>query len=355
MNTLNRYIVLEVLKSSAIAMLLLLTLFDLFTFSDELDDIGKGSYGLTQVFYFVTLASPTVFYELMPAAALLGSLFALGNMANHNELIAMRAAGLSIFGIVRAALLAGVVMAGIAIAVGELVAPDSEARAQSMRANAQNKHLSLSSKNGLWLREEQRFINVRSIADNGGLADINLYELNGQHQLVRATHAKQAIYLGNKEWRLEDIQSSQISTTQMQASTLPEQLWQSSIAPDLLKIVVVLPDNLSLHDLYAYVAFLKSNQLKSQKYELAFWGRVVNPLVIFVMLIVSVPFVIGIKRGINASARILIGIIIGMSFNVLDISFAHLGLIHFFNPIFTATFPSLLVLALALLAIRRIN
>jgi lipopolysaccharide export system permease protein len=355
MKTTTRYIVYEVLKSSATAMLLLLTLFDLFTFSDELDDIGKDSYGLTEAFYFVLLTSPTVFYELMPASALLGSLFALGSMANHNELIAMRAAGLSIFGIIRATLLAGTVMAAVAIGVGEFIAPDAEEQGQTVRATAHNKQLTVSSKNGLWLREGKQFINVRSIEDNGELTDISIYELDDQQQLIRATHAEQAVYIGKKAWQLQNIKSSAIATTQIQAQSLPEQLWQSSIAPDLLKIVVVNANNLSLYDLATYISFLKTNHQKSQKYELAFWGRVVNPLVIFVMLMVSTPFVIGVKRGISSGARILIGVVIGMSFNVLDMSFAHLGLINEFNPIFTAALPSVLMLGLSLVAIRRLR
>ena len=90
MNVLTGYIVREILKGSFIAVLLLLTLFNLFTFSDELKDLG-GGYGLKQIFYYLALTSPRVFYELVPASALLGSLFILGAMGNNRELIAMRA------------------------------------------------------------------------------------------------------------------------------------------------------------------------------------------------------------------------------------------------------------------------
>ena len=55
MNVLTGYIVREVLKGSFVALLLLLTLFNLFTFSDELKDLGKGSYGLKEIFYYLDL------------------------------------------------------------------------------------------------------------------------------------------------------------------------------------------------------------------------------------------------------------------------------------------------------------
>ena len=355
MNVLTRYIVKDILKNASITLVLLLTLFNLFTLGDELDDIGKGSYGLLEVFYFVGLTSPTVFYELMPAAALVGSLFALGGLANHHELIAMRAAGLSVFGIIKATMFAGLILATVAILVGEFVAPVAEQKAQLIKVTSQNNQVLLRTRYGLWLREGNRYINVRHIDDNGELLDVSIYEVDDKHQLRQSLHADKAVFLGNNKWQLQQAKQSDISRESVQASNQPEQIWQSSIAPDLLKIVVVNPDNLSLYDLAMYVEFLKDNHQKSQVFEMAFWGRIVNPLVIFVMLLVSAPFVIGVKRGIGAGARILVGAVIGMGFNVADMTVSHLGLIYNLSPPLMAFLPSVLVLIAALFALKRVQ
>ncbi|MSP27882.1 MAG: LPS export ABC transporter permease LptG [Methylococcales bacterium] len=354
MNVLTGYIVREILKGSFIALILLLTLFNLFTFSDELSDLGKGGYGLKQIFYYLALTSPTVFYELMPASALLGSLFILGAMGNNHEIIAMRAAGLSVFGIIKAVLLAGIVLVTISIIVGEFVAPDAQKEAQVIKATIDGKKVMLNDLYGLWLREDKRFINVRQIQDNGDLADISIYDTDEQQHLYQATHADLAIFLGHQQWWLKNIKRSLISTEQIQSSTEEEQLLQSNISPDLLKLAVVNPNNLSLIDLAKYVDFLKTNHQKSQQFELAFWGRIVNPLVVFIMLLVSAPFVIGIKRGISAGGRMLIGVVIGMGFNIIDKIVGHLGLIYDLNPPLIAFLPSLTILALSVYAIRRV-
>ncbi len=353
MNVLTRYIVREILKSAFVSQLLLLALFNLFTLSDELDDIGKGDYGLTEVFYFLALTSPTVFYELMPASALLGSLFALGNMGNFRELIAMRAAGLSVFGIIRSVMIGGILLATVAVLVGEFIAPSAEEKAQLIKVTSQNRQVMLKTRYGLWLREERKFINVRQVEENGDLADISIYEIDGEQHLRRSTHAGRAEFLGGQQWRLHDVKQSDISPENMHSRTDNERIWASSIEPDLLKIVVVNPDNLSIYDLAMYVNFLKENQQKSHNFEMAFWGRVVNPLVIFVMLLVSTPLVIGVRRGISVGARILIGAIIGMGFNVFDITIGHIGLIYNLNPPLMAFIPSLTVLTITLIAIKR--
>ena len=354
MNVLTGYIVKEVLKGSFIALLLLLTLFNLFTFSDELKDLG-GGYGLKQIFYFIALTSPRVIYEFVPASALLGSLFILGSMGNNRELIAMRAAGLSIFGIIKAVMLAGTILVIFSILVGEFVAPATEQMARLIRVSARNEQVLMNAKYGLWLREGKKFINVRQVEDDGNLADISIYEVDDQQHLHQVTHADEAVFLGKQQWKMKNIKKSEISTQQMQASKQENELWKSSIAPNLLKLVVVSPNNLSLYDLAGYVSFLKKNHQKSHAFELAFWGRIVNPLVTFVMLLLSAPFVIGIKRGVSVGARMMIGVIIGMGFNIIDKTVGHIGLIFDLNPPLMAFLPSLTVLALALFAVSRLQ
>ena len=354
MGVLTHYIVKEVVKGSSIALLLLLTLYNLFTFSDELQSLGVGNYGLKQILQYLALTSPRILYELMPSAALLGSLFVVGAMANNREIVAMRAIGLSTFWIIRSIMLAGLVLVTVSVLIGEFIAPTFEREAQILKTTAQhNNEIMLRSQYGMWLREGNRFINVRKLLDDGSLNDVRIYEINEQHQLTDMTHADQATFLGKNQWRLENVQRSKIGNRQVFAEKIAEQTWQSTIDSDLLKVTVVNSDNLSIYDLFMYIEFLKDNNQKSQSYELAFWSRLVNPFVTFVMLMVSAPFVIGIGRGTSTGARIMIGVLIGMTFNIFDKIAGHVGLVYDFNPIVMAVLPSSLVFLGAVYAVRR--
>ena len=352
MNVLTFYIGREILKGSLITMLILLTIFNLFTLADELKDI-TGNYGLKQVFYYVGLTSPTVLYQLVPASALIGSLFVLGNMGNNRELVAMQAAGLSVLGIIKAVLLAGLALVTISLLTGEFIAPVSEKLAQNIKASALNDNVLMNSKYGVWLREGSSFINIRQAGDNGALADVSIYDLNEDRHLFRTVHADKAIYLGQKTWKLVNVKESIISTQQTQITQEAERVWKSSIAPNLLKIVVVDPNNLSLYDLAMYIKFLRANHQQSHTYEVAFWGRAISPLTTFIMMLVSAPFVIGIHRGVSVASRIMIGVTIGMGFNILDKIINHVGLIYNLDPPLMATFPSLAVLSAVLYSLKK--
>jgi lipopolysaccharide export system permease protein len=274
-------------------------------------------------------------------------------MGNNRELIAMQASGLSVLGIIKAAMLAGLVLVTMSVLIGEFIAPLGEKLGQKIKMSAINEQIIMNSKYGIWLREGSRYINVRQAEDDGELSDISIYELDEQHHLRQAAHADKASFLGNKTWKLENIKQSTISTEQIEVSQQAEQSWKSSIAPNLLKIAVVEPNNLSLYDLAMYVQFLKENHQKSHTYEAAFWSRAVSPLTTFVMLLVSAPFVIGIRRGISVGARIMIGVTIGMGFNIIDKIINHVGLIYDLNPPLMALLPSLTVFAVVLYAMKK--
>lgn len=354
MNVLTFYLGKEILKGSLVTMLILLTIFNLFTLADELKDL-KADYGLKQIFYYIALTSPKVLYELVPASALIGSLFVLGAMGNNRELVAMQAAGLSVMGIIRAVLLAGLVLVTCSLAVGEFIAPVGEKLAQKLKMVALNESIVMNSKYGVWLREGTNYVNVRQAEEDGRLADINIYELDADRRLTKTIHADKAIYLGDKTWKLINTKESAISTRQIVVAQEAERIWHSSIAPNLVKIVVVDPDDLSLYDLAMYIDFLKNNHQKSHSYEFAFWGRAVNPLTTFIMMLVSAPFVIGIHRGISVGSRIMLGVTIGMGFNIFNKIVNHMGLIYDLNPPLTAIIPGFLVFASVLFAIRQVK
>jgi lipopolysaccharide export system permease protein len=355
MNILTRYIVKEVLKGSVLALLLLLTLFNLFSFSDELKDIGKGSYQLHEILLYLALTTPTVFYDLVPSGALIGSIFVLGSMANNSEIIAMRAAGVSVFGIIRSVMLAGVFLVTLSVLIGEFIAPETERAAQLLKTTAQNNRVVMQAKYGVWLREGNSFVNIRQISGKSQLTDISFYQLDKQHHLQQTRHAQTGSFLGQNQWQLKNVKTSQLFQNSVIGTQTEKEVWQTSIAPDLLDVAVLTASNLSTYDLGKYIEFLKENNQKSQAFEAAFWARVLNPFVTFVMLLVSTPFVIGIKRGTGVGGRLLIGIVIGLSFNILDQIISHLGIVYNLNPLLMALLPSSLALLTASYFINRLK
>jgi len=336
-------------------LLMLYALFNLFSLKDELNYRGVGDYDLKHILMYLGLMIPHYLYELMPSAALLGSLFVLGGMANNRELLAMRVSGVSVFGIIRSVMLAGMILVAFSFLIGEFIAPDAEKKAKILRSVAKTKLPVARTKQGLWLRDGDRYIYVRDIYTEGDIANIYIYELDDERHLRKLTYAKRANYLEKEQWLLKEVKTTEISAQGVKAEQINESIWSSVIDPEVVDVVVVEPENMSLSDLSNYIDFLQENKQDSAKYELAFWARLINPFITLVMLLVSAPFVVGVGRGISLGPRMMLGILIGMSFNIIDNAVGQMGIVYGINPLFVAVLPSSIILLGALYAIGRLR
>lgn len=355
MNALDRYIIKEVLKGTLIALLMLYALFNLFSLKDELSSRGVGDYDIKHILMYLGLMIPHYLYELMPSAALLGSLFVLGGMANHRELMAMRVSGVSVYGIIRAVMIAGMILVAFSFLIGEFIGPDAEKKAKVLKSVAKTQRPAAMTSHGLWLRDGNQFIHVKDIFTEGNIAKVYIYELDDKHHLQKMLYAKSGHYLDKAQWQFEHVKISEILPGKVVSKRAGEIIWRSVIDPDVVDVVVVDPENLSLIDLSKYIEFLQENKQDSAKYELAFWARLINPFVTLVMLLVAAPFVVGVGRGISLGPRMMAGILIGMSFNIIDNTVGQMGVVYGLNPLFVAILPSGLVLAGALYAISRLR
>jgi lipopolysaccharide export system permease protein len=349
---LDRYIARNVMGGTLLALLVLTGLDTLFAFIGEIESIDHD-YGLVQAVVHTALTVPRRAYELFPTCVLLGSLLSLGTLAANSELTAMRAAGVSVARIVRSVLRAGLVMLVAVVLVGELVAPASEQRAQTLRAMAHAEQMHLRA-GGLWAKDGQRFLNVGVVMPDLRLLDLRIYELDDARRLARMHQVASARYERNA-WILSDIQRSHITEEGVQSEHVTEERWPRLLAPELFTVLAVEPRQMSAVTLAHYVDYLRDNRLDSAQYELAFWLRFSTPLSSLVMLLLAIPFVFGSLRTGSAGQRLFIGLLIGVGFHLLNRTLNHMGIVYGLPPLLSASLPLLIFFGIALLALRRVK
>src|SRR5512144_2611208 len=115
---LMRYFAREILATSFLVLLALLALFGFFDLIRELDDLGRGGYRLNAMLFYVALMLPSHAYVLLPAAGLMGTLFALARMSEQSDITVMRASGFSLKQLAMHVAGAGVVIALLTLAAG---------------------------------------------------------------------------------------------------------------------------------------------------------------------------------------------------------------------------------------------
>ncbi len=354
MKLLDRHIASTVAVSALMVLLVLLALFSFGALVAELDAVGKGSYSLGLAAQYVLLTLPRLAYQLLPLVALLGSIIGLGVLANSNELIAMRAAGVSLARIGWAVMQVGVLLMAAAFVMGEYVAPPAEQYAQNMRAEAINGRFALTKQNGLWARDGAHVIHVRDVVGEKELSGVTVYAFDQTQRLQTLTQARAGIFEG-RDWLLRDVVRSHIAVTGVVTEHLAELRWQPLLTPDMINVVAVKPDALSITGLLDYISYLRDNGLNAERYRLALWDKVALPMTTGVMVFLAIPFVFGSLRTVSIGQRILMGVLMGIGFYLADQAFSYAGLVYRFNPALSAVLPTALFLVLAIVLLRRVR
>lgn len=339
MAKLDRYIGTQVFFAILAVLGIILSLALLFAFIDELGDLNKGDYGLAQALWYVLLTAPRRAYDMLPMAALIGCLIGLGTLASNSELTIMRAAGVSIGRIVWAVMKPMLVLMLAGILIGEYVAPLTENQAQADRALAQGGGAAQSSKRGLWHRQGQEYVHVNAVQPGGVLLGVTRYRFDDERRLLSASFARRAEYRGN-HWMLNDVQTTLLHGDRSEVVNQGEERWDIELNPELLGTVVMEPEALSVTGLWQYIHYLGEQGLNNARYWLAFWTKVLQPLVTAALVLMAISFIFGPLRSVTLGQRVFTGVLVGFIFRIAQDLLGPSSMVFGFSPLLAVLVPA---------------
>jgi len=340
--TLQRYLARQIWAAVAFVLVGFLALFAFFDLIAELRDLGKGDYALRQIVTVVALGLPAHAYELMPVGVLIGTLYVLAHLSSNSEYTVMRTAGLSPARAGIALMKIGIPLAILTFVIGEWVAPSADAAAQTVRMRALNSRIQGGQDlgSGLWFRDERSFINVREARDATALTGVRIYEFDSAYRLKMLTVAARAEYAGGGAWRLRDVGQTRYLAEGPRTERTAELEWRSAVSPELLNVLIVVPERMSVTKLYKYMQHLSANRQKTERYEIAMWKKIFYPIATLVMMAIALPFAYMHARFGMVGIKVFLGILLGIFFHMLNSLFSHIGLLQAWPPITAAIVPS---------------
>ena len=343
----NRYILRQIHLGTLLTLLILVSLSLFFVFIAELEDLGKGYYSLLHIVEYVGLLFPGKVVEFMPLAVMLGTILSLGSLASNSEIIAMQAAGVSVVRLLVAVIQAALILALLSFLIADWVVPVSETSAKQIRSSAINDTTAIRGKKGLWIKDDNSILHIDLLMPNGVARQIEIHQLDNNGRLVSAIAAESAIPEGDN-WRLQKVKKTVFGESSVKTLNFDELTYQGKISDELLGALMIEPRQMSSGDLYTYLDFLQQNNLEASVERLTFWQKIFSPLAVIVMCVLAVPFVLGSQRQGNAGQRLMMGILLGLSFVVTDRLLTQLGSHLNLIPVINALLPGLLFLSLAI-------
>lgn len=354
MKILDFYIGKIVIRHIMVTILVLLGLFTFVTFIDELGEIKEGQYGIWHVLQYVLLKVPKNLYEIFPIATLIGAILGLSVLAKDSELTAMRASGVSIRRMVGSVSKVGVLLAIVAFLLGEVVSPYTETRSLQV----QNESSSIGQKEdfGVWLRDNNTYVNIGEVLPDLTLLDVKIFEFDSQNRLRFLSVAERGQFNGNeRRWLLNGLKRTMINESSSQADQVTAAYWSTDVSPQILAVFKIQPDQLPIWQLSRYINHLRSNKQETEDYELVYWSKLVKPFATAIMLILAIPFVFKSIRSGGLGRSLFFGIMVGLSFFILDRAFSFFVPLFSLSPLFGALFPTMMICFLSYLMMRQIN
>ncbi|MFT5699936.1 MAG: lipopolysaccharide export system permease protein [Desulforhopalus sp.] len=354
MRILDIYISRSFLNYFFLIIFLLMVLFSLFELISQLDDVGIGSYQLSNVFTFVALTLPKRLLDLMPISTLIAGIVSLGLLADRGELVAMEASGISIFRICAAVLVTGMLLMVTSAILAELVVPGMEQLARKSRAQAMSANDITITRQGFWARRGNSYIHVDKMLSEGLAADIDVFEFDSKGHLQTFTYAQNGKLQDNRQWVLNGVTQKIIVENEVTTQTIETLTLDYFLSAYQVSVLEMPPFSLSTPNLMLYISALRESGQNADQYSIALWRKLSVPLTTGAMVLLSLSFVFGSTRSISAGFRITLGTFVGIVLYFFDQMSTQWGLMLNLNPLLTAMIPVLLISSIAFIRLRKI-
>lgn len=354
MKILDRYLIRTVLLYSAMVLGVLLTLGGLFVFIGQQDDIGVGDYGAADALLFSLLSLPQQAFELMPIAVLIGALLGLGALARGSELVVLRAAGVSVVRTAAAVFIGGLIILVFTVVIGELLAPPAQKFARQQKAFSKFADVSFAGSGSAWIKDGDTMISVQEQTGDDLFGGVYVFRFDGPQRLQSVGQARSAtVQQGRREWQLVGYRETRFEQDAVAAVTESRATITTRVDPGFLGLAVSEPRQLPSLGLYRLIRHLRTNGLETETYEFAFWSRIARTCAILVVALLAVPFAFGPLRTSGMGARMVIGVLIGVAFFLVQRTLESGAIVFDLDPIALAWMPTGLLAVITTLLIAR--
>ena len=193
---------------------------------------------------------------------------------------------------------------------------------------------------------------INAVQPDGLLYGVTRYRFDKDHQMQSASFAKKAQY-HQGDWQLSDVSTTLFHGDSTEVVKAPEEKWDVSLSPQLLNTVVMAPESLSISGLWNYIHYLKDQGLNNGRYWLAFWVKVLQPLVTAALVLMAISFIFGPLRSVTLGQRVFTGVLVGFTFKIAQDLLGPLSLVFGFSPLFAVLLPASICAVAGIWLLRR--
>jgi lipopolysaccharide export system permease protein len=315
MTCLHRYWLREFARFFSVIQALILVLFVVIDYLSRMDKFLDSGISLIHALWYVVLKLPFMFVQLTPAAILLAAIAVFGLMNRNNELTALKSSGISVYFLVKPALIASIVLAGLMFFLGESLVPLSMSKANHIRQHDIRKQNQLSqNRNDIWIKSGNSLVHIQFFDPvQKTVAGVCATTMTDDFTLLSRIDARHGRYELD-QWLLEDVveQIHNPETGDYDVTLSDMKLLDLGLLPEDLDQLVRKSDEMGFFELKAYVEKVRAEGYDATFYQVDMHGKIALPFICVIMALTGAAT--GMRRFAKANLPAAIGVGVVISF-----------------------------------------
>jgi lipopolysaccharide export system permease protein len=323
MTILDRYLIKKFIFNLIFGILAFVIIFMVIDLIENIDKfIDLKVKWVTVVIYYLYYI-PYIISLTLPVAMLLACLFALGSMSQHNELIAQKSAGISLYRITLPLLILALLISVLSGFFNEVVVPvTNEARLDMYRYDIRNNPRNIGSRrNDIYIQDlKNRKVSIAFFNGNTKEAlTVSLQYFNGP-LLVRRIDAKKMIWQ-DSSWVLQQVVERTIKDTLETLTSYPQLVMKDlHFKPENLLEVQKNPEEMSYKELKVFITEMNRIGAEIRKWVVELDLKISYPFSNFIIILFGAPIAAQKRRSGTA-----VGIGISLMVCFIYFIFIHTG------------------------------
>jgi len=350
MRILDRYIFKSILSIFLLCLFTFLFLYIIIDIFSYLEDILKQHVGIHALIMYYIGYLPIVFVQVAPFSCLLATLYTFAKLNRDNEIIAMRASGLSIVALSKTVMVFGLVISAIVFWVGDKYVPQALTLNQKLKYDMADK----SKKERDAARQKDPVVNLAMYGTKNRLIFVNKFlpqtstmegiiilEQDQQQNIIRKIVANKGVYKDGGWVFYQCITYNFDKSGQVKGEPeyFDEELVSIPETPTEFLSQKQSPELMTISQLNDYIWKLSKSGATTvvRRLKVDLYQRYFSPLLSFMIVLLGIPFSLRMKKRATGLSSIGISILLGFFYYVLNAVCIAFGKSGILPPILSAS------------------
>lgn len=352
MTILDRYLIKEILKSFVIVLIIVLGLYVIVEFFNKADNFMEAGLSISRLIRYLQLKLPQIIVEITPIGILLAVLVALGLMNKHNETIALKCGGVSVYFLMRAVLAVAVALCIVLFFLSEVIVPITISKANKIWfSEVKKRPVSATRQKNIWIKSHRAIYFIKYFnPQNQSISGVTLSYFDSNFRLSKRIDATTGIYRKGK-WIFSNIMEQVLDKKSLSYAVkiYPQKAVEIDILPEDLKRVFTRSDEMNVAELFSYIRDVESEGYDATTYRVDLHARFAFPVLSIIVCIIGIGIAVKRKGREGPSVSIAFGAVVVFVYWVVHSFCLSLGYGGMLPPIVAAWISNIIFSCYAIL------